>query len=87
MQELDRCAVCRRTPLVGEEMLVLRGEARDSFVCALCIECPRASALGEMVRRERVRTTAGAKNVARVLPDRAAVPVGASAVTALGLGR
>jgi hypothetical protein len=38
---------------------------RESAVCDLCLERPRAAALGEPARRERVRSTAGAANVRR----------------------
>jgi hypothetical protein len=41
---------------------------RESPVCDLCLERPRAAALGEPARRERVRSTAGAANVRRAWP-------------------
>ncbi len=60
------CAVCRRAPVVGETVTVYRG-AVDSFACDQC-ECkPAAERLGDPVRRERVRTTAGALTVRRII--------------------
>jgi hypothetical protein len=68
MVEFTRCAICRRTPLVGEEITVVRRGGRESVVCDLCLERPRTTALGETLRRERVRSTAGAANVHRAWP-------------------
>lgn len=68
MDGLPSCEVCARTPLVGESVTVVAGRAGEVLVCDLCRAKPRASALGEAVRRDRVRSTAGAANVHRVFP-------------------
>jgi hypothetical protein len=68
MDEFVPCSVCSRTPLIGEEMTVLGKAGRESPVCGLCLERPRAMALGEPLRRERKRSAAGAANVRRSLP-------------------
>jgi ribosome-binding protein aMBF1 (putative translation factor) len=65
MEEFASCSVCSRTPLVGEQITVLRGEGGELAVCDLCRLRPRAEALGEPARRERVHTVAGAANVRR----------------------
>ena len=49
-------------------MTVMRKGHRESVVCELCLERPRTAALGRAVRRERVRTSAGAINVRRAQP-------------------
>jgi hypothetical protein len=68
MDEFDRCSVCARTPLVGEQISVLRRGGSESIVCDLCLAKPRAGALGEEVRRDRVRTAAGADTVRIATP-------------------
>jgi hypothetical protein len=68
MEEFTSCSVCSRTPLVGEEMALIGDGSRESAVCDLCLERPRAAALGEILRRERVRSTEGAATVARAWP-------------------
>jgi hypothetical protein len=68
MEEFSRCSVCTRTPLVGEQISVMSAGRRESPVCDLCLERPRARVLGEPVRRERIRSSAGAANVHRVWP-------------------
>jgi len=68
MDEFTRCSVCARTPLIGEEIAVMTAGHRESAVCELCLERPRADVLGEVVRRERIRSTAGAANVRRAWP-------------------
>ena len=68
MDEFTRCSVCTRTPLIGEEIAVMTSGHRESAVCELCLERPRADVLGELVRRERIRSTAGAANVRRAWP-------------------
>jgi hypothetical protein len=69
MEEFGRCAVCSRTPLVGEGVTVCqRRNGNESIVCDLCLDRPRARALGERTRRERVRSAAGAANVQRIFP-------------------
>ena len=55
MDEFERCSVCARTPLVGEGVTVLGDRDRESVVCDLCLERPRAANLGKTLRRERVR--------------------------------
>jgi hypothetical protein len=54
MDEFDRCSVCARTPLVGERVTVVGDRARESVVCDLCLDRPRAANLGTKLRRERV---------------------------------
>jgi hypothetical protein len=79
MDEFTRCSVCTRTPLIGEQIAVIASGHRESAVCELCLERPRAGALGELVRRERIRSTAGAANVRRAWPvptPQRAEPVG-----------
>lgn len=73
MEELARCAACARTPLIGEGVTVLGAGRRESPVCDLCREKPRAQALGEPLRRERIRSAEGAANV-RIVPAPAPVP-------------
>jgi hypothetical protein len=68
MDEFDRCSVCARTPLVGERISVLRRGGSESIVCDLCLAKPRAAALGEQIRRDRVRTAAGADTVRIATP-------------------
>jgi hypothetical protein len=68
MEEFTHCAVCDRTPLVGEGMIVLEKGRREAAVCSLCLAKPRAAALGEPIREERVRTAVGAATVHRVIP-------------------
>jgi hypothetical protein len=66
--------VCARAPLVGESVTIRRQGRRESPVCDLCGEKPRATALGEPVRRDRVHTAVGAASVIRIFPRPAAVP-------------
>jgi hypothetical protein len=68
MEEFIPCSICLRTPLVGEQVTVMRKVDRESTVCDLCLERPRASSLGEQLRRERVRSIEGAATVARSWP-------------------
>ena len=68
MEEFSRCSVCSRTPLVGEAVTVLARGRREAPVCDLCREKPRAAQLGEPVRRDRVRSAAGAETVRRLFP-------------------
>jgi hypothetical protein len=74
MEEFTRCTVCTRTPLVGEQTTVMSTGQRESPVCDLCLDRPRAETLGEAVRRERIRSTAGAANVRRAWPVPAPKP-------------
>jgi hypothetical protein len=68
MEEFARCAVCARTPLVGEGVAVMLKGRREAIVCDQCLASPRAASLGEAVRYERIRSAAGAANVMRVYP-------------------
>jgi hypothetical protein len=79
MQEFTPCSVCGRTPVIGERVSVMSTGRRESPVCELCLERPRARALGNLVRTERVRSTAGAATVRRE-PVPAARPVELAAV-------
>jgi hypothetical protein len=55
MNEFEPCSVCARTPLVGEAVTVIGDRQRESAVCDLCLDRPRAARLGVPLRRERVR--------------------------------
>ena len=68
MDELPHCEVCARTPLVGEGITVIANARGEVIVCDLCRAKPRAAALGDPIRRDRMRSTAGAANVHRVFP-------------------
>jgi hypothetical protein len=46
----------------------MRSGRREWAVCDLCLERPRAAALGEASRRERVRSVGGAASVRRIWP-------------------
>jgi hypothetical protein len=72
MDEFTSCAVCKRTPLVGEGITVMNSGGSESAVCDLCLERPRTAALGEAVRRDRIRSGAGAATVRRSWPVPAA---------------
>jgi hypothetical protein len=67
MDQFTPCSICLRTPLVGEEVTIIRKGELESAVCDLCLERPRA-ALGEQLRRERVRSIEGAETVIRSWP-------------------
>ena len=69
MEEFARCAVCTRVPLVGEGFTIVGSARREQLVCDLCLAKPRTEALGEPLRRGRVKTTAGAANVQRIYPQ------------------
>jgi hypothetical protein len=81
MDEFTPCKICLRTPLVGEQVTIMRTGERESAVCDLCLGRPRAAALGEQQRRERVRSLEGAETVIRSWPTPAQgghpAPVGA----------
>jgi hypothetical protein len=74
MDDFTRCAVCSRTLLIGERVTVVSGPQRESPVCELCLERPRAAELGEPQRRERIRSAAGTENVQRLRPVPAEAP-------------
>jgi hypothetical protein len=76
MEEFTPCTACGRTPLVGEHVSVMASGRSEAAVCDLCLERPRALALGEALRRERIRSTAGAANVRREWPAPAVRPLG-----------
>lgn len=68
MEEFAHCAVCERTPLIGEEVTMVGRGGRESVVCNLCLLKPRATVLGEALRRDRVKSAAGAASVHRIFP-------------------
>lgn len=68
MEDFDHCAVCRRVPLVGEGFTMVGGGRGEQLVCDLCLAKPRTAALGEPLRRGRMKTAAGAANVQRIYP-------------------
>jgi hypothetical protein len=74
MDEFVACGVCARTPLIGERVAVMSRAEIEVAVCDLCLRNPRVAALGEQVRRERVRSVAGAANVRRAWPRPAEAP-------------
>ena len=77
MEDFEQhCAVCARTPLVGEGFTMVGGEGRAALVCDLCLENPRAAALGEHLRRGRMKSAAGAANVSRIYPKPVQAPAG-----------
>jgi hypothetical protein len=63
MDEFTTCSACSRTPLIGEPVTIMFDGRRESAVCELCLERPRSHTLGEPVRRDRIRSVAGAANV------------------------
>jgi len=82
MEEFTRCAVCNRTPLVGEGVAVLPRGTREAAVCDCCLAKPRAQALGEPIRHERIHTAAGAATVKRLIPEPVPVATPAAAAAA-----
>ena len=74
MDEFAHCCTCARVPLLGESVTVMREGERESAVCDLCLDRPRSNVLGEPVRRERVRSIAGAANVRRAWEHPATAP-------------
>ena len=52
-----RCSCCRRTPLVGEKVILhVRSGGRESWACELCERSARrVGPLGEVRERVRVR--------------------------------
>ena len=82
MDEFTPCSVCLRTPLLGEEVTIMRKGERESALCDLCLGRPRAAVLGEQLRRERIRSIVGAETVTRIWPTPARevrpAPVGAA---------
>ena len=75
MDEFTNCFICGRHPLVGEEVTLFADGSRETPVCDLCLPNPRATALGEAIGRERIRSIEGAATVRRLIP----VPVAAKA--------
>jgi hypothetical protein len=74
MDEFVACGVCARTPLIGERVAVMSRAEVEAAVCDLCLRNPRAGSLGPQIRRERVRSAAGAANVRRAWPRPAEAP-------------
>jgi len=68
MDEFTPCFVCDRLPLVGEPVDVMADGEREYLVCDNCAANPRATALGEVIRRDRIRSAEGAENVHRIYP-------------------
>jgi hypothetical protein len=68
MDELRRCTVCDRTPLVGEQVGVVSSRGREAIVCLQCAATPRALALGAPDRQQRVRSAVGAASVRNPAP-------------------
>jgi hypothetical protein len=68
MDEFAPCTVCARFPLIGEQVTLMQKGRREAVVCDQCLGTPRAKALGEATRRERVRSAGGAANVERIYP-------------------
>ena len=69
MTEFEPCSICARTPLVGETVTVFGAGGSEAVACELCLGRPRARALGEPLRRERVRSAAGAETVSPLAPE------------------
>ena len=74
MDEFVACGVCARTALIGERVAVMGRAEKEAAVCDLCLRNPRTAALGEQIRRDRVRSAAGAANVRRAWPRPAEAP-------------
>ena len=68
MDEFTQCAICSRMPLIGEGVTVMQHGRREAIVCDPCLAKPRTAELGEPVRRERMKTAAGAETVQRIIP-------------------
>ena len=69
MDEFTPCFVCDRLPLVGESVSVMGDGEREYLVCDHCAANPRAIALGEVIRRDRIHSAEGAENVHRTYPQ------------------
>jgi hypothetical protein len=78
MDEFTDCFICGRYALVGEEVTVISGGERETNVCDLCLTNPRATGLGEPIRRERISTLEGAATVRRLIPVPVASPASPS---------
>ena len=74
MEDFAHCSICTRTPLVGEGFTMVGSGRREQLVCDLCLAKPRAAALGEHLRRGRVKSAAGAANVQRIYPQPVRAP-------------
>jgi hypothetical protein len=74
MDEFSQCAVCARTPVIGEGVAVVRRGPDEVLVCDCCRRKPRAAALGEPIRRERIHSLEGAANVKRTFPKPVRLP-------------
>ncbi len=60
-----RCAVCRRFPLVGEQVIRHAADAGAEWACETCESTGRSTRLGAVVGSDRVRSLGGAANVHR----------------------
>lgn len=59
------CSACGRSPLVGEQLLVLASGRGERTVCELCLPYKPADASAEVVRVERVPAGERRLNVER----------------------
>jgi hypothetical protein len=62
---VDRCAVCQRFPLVGEQVTRHGGRGDDEWACETCESSGRSARLGAATGSDRVRSIGGAANVHR----------------------
>jgi hypothetical protein len=60
-----RCAVCRRFPLVGEQVTRHAARGKDAWACETCETSGRGARLGAVAGSDRVRSIGGAANVHR----------------------
>jgi hypothetical protein len=60
-----RCAVCRRYPLVGEQVIHHAAGGDGEWACETCESAGRSSRLGAVIGIDRVRSVGGAANVHR----------------------
>ncbi|MFN8113050.1 MAG: hypothetical protein U0R51_07600 [Solirubrobacterales bacterium] len=60
-----RCAVCKRFPLVGEQVTRHEGHGDGEWACETCESSGRSARLGAATRSDRVRSIGGAANVHR----------------------
>ena len=62
---IARCTVCKRFPLVGEQVTMHAAGAEGAWVCETCESLGRGARLGEVTGSDRVRSIGGAANVHR----------------------
>ena len=60
-----RCAVCKRFPLVGEQVTRHEGRRDGDWACETCESSGRGARLGAVTGSDRVRSIGGAANVHR----------------------